>query len=97
MAEFLAERDSDLWSEGLQGGFGWYFVRARNQIAAAELLRSKMSELGQSLRDLANAFEIKSENDLESPEHLEIYRSLQTKNNLVEYGILHTYPFNSIE
>lgn len=95
--EVLSRPESDLWKQNQQGGFGWFFVKASSKTQSQEFLEVEMQELGYSVREIVENFEVKSESDLDDEEHTELFALLKSDEWNVQYRTLDTYPFNSIE
>lgn len=93
----MTKPDSDLWKQNQQGGFGWYFVKAVDELNAREILNAELKEQALSLRTVTHSFEISSGTKFENEEHAEMFHQLKAQQWAIQFDTLHTYPFNSIE
>ncbi|NQY95587.1 MAG: hypothetical protein HRT82_00375 [Henriciella sp.] len=97
LVEILSKPGSDLWNDNQQGGFGWFFVRARNEEMARRTLELELEKLGQALKSVDDQFEVLSSEQLELEEHKQLFSLLKSEKWQVQYRTLETYPFNVIE
>lgn len=97
LVEVLSKPGSELWNDNQQGGFGWFFVRAVDEITAIRELELELARLGHTLKSINERTELYSVEQLERKEHRELFRLLKSERWQVQYKTIDTYPFGSIE